>query len=347
MALLDTSRTEFDYINIISKGYVRPFITVVLASILFSGCSATLKTSDVSAPRIHNMAPDFIAYWNRVKAMPSGEKISFLKSDFFPKFPEFYRYKIQKWEKNGKMPDEELAKHLDEFHQLEAEFVQKTKEITSNLNSTMASFIKSVPGLNKDFDIYITHSFGEMDGGTRRIGDKIYFILGVDGMIKYHKDFSSEIPFFHHELFHVYHGQYLPEEDILWVALWAEGLATYVSEQLNPQASMKDLMLDLPEGMIGKIQANIDYHWMDLTEKLTSKNEVDYETYFLLSSKDKKIVKRAGYYLGYLLAKEIGRTRSVPQMAQMRSDEILPLLKATIGKIQKLKSKPNTKLRSY
>ena len=343
MALLESPRTVFDTIKIVSNGFMRPLITVVLTGILFSGCSATLKTSEVSAPRIHNMAPDFIAYWNRVKAMPTDEQVRFLKSDFFPKFPEFYKYKIQKWKKNGIMPDEELAKHLNEFHQLEAEFVLKTTEITSNLNSTMASFIKSVPGLNKDFDIYITHSFGEMDAGTRRIEDKIYFILGVDAMVKYHKGFSTETPFFHHELFHVYHGQFLPEEEILWVALWAEGLATYASEQLNPNASMKDLMLDLPEGMICEIDANINYYWMDLTKRLTSKSEVDYETYFLLSSKHKNIVRRAGYYLGYLLAKEIGRTRSVPEMAQMRSDEILPLLKATIAKIQKLKIKSNTK----
>ncbi len=194
-----------------------------------TSCSTTPTNTDAIGPRIHNIAPDFIKYWGRAQGMPSAKKIRLLKSEIFPMFPEFYHYKTQKWEKDGKSADEELAKHLTEFKQMETDFVKKTNEITTHLRTTMASFMKSVPGLNKDFDIYITHSFGEMDGGTRKIGEKMYFVLGVDGMVKYHKGFSSEIPFFHHELFHVYHGQYLAEEEVLWVALWAEGLATLVS----------------------------------------------------------------------------------------------------------------------
>jgi hypothetical protein len=70
-----------------------------------------------------------------------------------------------------------------------------------------------------------------------------------------------------------------------------------------------------------------------LTKKLTSRSDADYEAYFLMSSKDKKIVPRAGYYLGYLIAKEIGKTKSVSDMAQMKPGEILPLLKTTIEKL--------------
>ncbi len=313
---------------------------LIAVCVCLTACATKSKIErDANMPRIHNMAPDFIEYWGRVKEKSLPEQVSVLKSDFSPKFPEFYNYKIEKWKKVGRTPDEELGKTLKEYPQIEADFIKKTNEITTNLSSTMDSFLKSVPGLNKDFDVYITHSFGDMDGGTRKIGDKVYFILGIDGMVKYHKGFNSEIPFFHHELFHVYHGQYLPEDQVMWIALWAEGLATYASEKLNPDASMKDLMLDLPEGMVSRIDKNLDYHWADLTKKMTSRSDADYEAYFLMSSKDKKIVPRAGYYLGYLIAKEIGKTKSVPEMAQLKPDEILPLLKAAIEKVRKGKTK--------
>lgn len=102
---------------------------------------------------------------------------------------------------------------------------------------------------------------------------------------------------------------------------------------------MKDLILDNPEGMVSTIDINLEYHWTDLTNKLTSKIDADYETYFLLSSKNKNIVPRAGYYLGYLIAKEIGETKSISEMAQMKHTEILPLIKWTIDKLRKEKVK--------
>lgn len=309
---------------------------LIIFTFLTACTSATKNDLDASVPRIHNLAPDFIDYWLRVKDRPQGVQVSELKSDFFPKFPEFYKYKIERWKKAGKIPDEQIGETLKKYPQIESDFIKKSDEITTNLRSTMDSFLRAFPELRKDIDIYITHSFGEMDGGTRKIGNKIYFVFGIDGMAKFHQGFKSEIPFFHHELFHVYHSQYLQEEDALWNSLWVEGLATYASEQLNPNTSLKELMLDLPAGMVERIDANLDYHWADLNKKLNSKDESDYRTYFLMASKDTKIVIRAGYYLGYLIAKEIGKTKSLREMAQLKSYEILPLIKS---EIQKLRSK--------
>lgn len=313
---------------------------LIISHIFLVACSTNPKVQkDSNMPRIHNMAPNFLVYWDAVKTKPVNEQLIVLKSDFFPRFQEFYDYKIEKWKSAGKSPDNELVKVLNEFPAIEAGFRKKTNEITNSLKSTLNSFSESLPDLNKDFDIYITHSFGEMDGGTRKIGNKIYFILGIDGMVKYHKGFESEIPFFHHELFHVYHGQYLPEEQVLWIALWAEGLATYASQKLNPSASMKDLMLDIPEGMVSRIDNQLEFHWDDLSKKLESKTDADYETYFLMSSKDKKIIPRSGYYLGYLIAVELGKDRSVAELAKLKPTEILPLMKTAISRLRANKVK--------
>ena len=296
------------------------------------------KKESTEGPRVHNYAPAFIELWNKVESKSANEQLAALKEDFFPNFPQFYEYKIDKWKKAGKNPDEELKKQLAEFPKIKTEFIKKTNEITENLDSTLNSFVAAVPGLDRNFDVYITHSFGDMDGGTRKIGDKIYFILGIEGMVKYHKGFSSVIPFFHHELFHIYHGQYLPEEQVMWIALWAEGLATYASKKLNPKATQKDLMLDLPEGMVKRINSDLAYHWKDLRSKMTSTKDEDYETYFLMSSKGKRITSRAGYYLGYLLAKELGKTKTLPELAQMNPKEILPALEQ---KMDEMMAAPN------
>ncbi len=257
------------------------------------------------------------------------------KRHFSLSFRNFTNIRLKKWKEVGKNPDQELKKQLAQYPEIEEQFTRKTKEITNKLDSTLESFAAALPGLDRNFDVFITHSFGEMDGGSRKIDDATYFILGIDGMVKYHQGFASETPFFHHELFHVYHSQYFPEEQIVWIALWSEGLATYASEKLNPKASFRELLLDIPEGMVKRIEKDTAFHWKDLKSKLKSTNDDDYESYFSLSSKETRIVTRAGYYLGYLLAKEIGKTKSLSEMAQMDINTILPLLEQKIEELTK------------
>ena len=174
-----------------------------------------------------------------------------------------------------------------------------------------------------------------MDGGTRKINGKLYFIFGIDGMTKYHNGFKSEIPFFHHELFHIFHTQYISKDDEIFVPLWAEGLATYASETLNPNVSSMDLMLDIPNGMIEGINKDREYHWNKLLSKIDSIGEEDYEMFFLFSSMDKRLVKRSGYYLGYLLAKEIGKDMTIPEMAQLEKAKLRELIIKNIRKLSK------------
>lgn len=309
--------------------------SIGLFLILLMGCAMTSKKEvHNDGPRVHNLAPAFVELGNSIEGKPIDEQLKQLKSNFFPKFPEFYQYKIDKWKKAGKNPDEELIKQLEEYPQIKTEFAQKTQDISASLEDTIKSFTQTFPDLDKNFDVYVTHSFGEMDGGIRTIGGKNIFILGIDGMVKYHKGFTSEVPFFHHELFHVYHGQFLPDTQSIYLSLWSEGLATYISKKLNPNASLREMLLGLPEGMTEDIRKEWDYHWKNLTSKLTSTKDDDYETYFLFSSKHKKIIKRAGYYLGYLIAEEIGKTKSISEMAKMSPNEVLPLMKKAIQTIQ-------------
>ena len=315
-------------------------LTVILATFFLLGCATNDKSLKEAGPRVHNLAPDFINFWNKVKSQPAKLQVAKFKADFMPKFPEFYAWKIKKWKEQNKEPDQEIKRELAAFKKIERGFVKKTSQITNDLDATVKSFVDSVPDLDRDFDVYITHSFGDMDGGTRTIDDKQYFIFGIDGMVKYHGKMTTETPFFHHELFHVYHGQKFTgnqQDEWLWLALWFEGLATYASKKLNPQATYTDMLLDLPEGMVKRINNDFAFHWQDLSSKLESKDEKDYRHYFLMNSKHKRIVTRAGYYLGFLVVQEIGKTKTLSEMANMEYEEILPAIKKAMESIKPAK----------
>jgi hypothetical protein len=306
----------------------------LLIAVLLTALTSTVLAAE-TGPRVHNLAPTFLEFWSGVESQPAAERVQRLKTEVFPTFPEFYEYKVGKWRAAGRDPDAALANELEAFPAIRESFAKKTLEISRDLKATIASFVKALPDLDRNFDVYVIHSLNDMDGGTRQIGGKTYFILGIDGMVKYHQGASSEVPFFHHELFHMYHGQYLAETEQIWLALWMEGLATYASQKLNPGATYQDMLLDLPAGMVPAIDSRLAWHWKHLSARLDSTDPADYATYFQNSSKQSDVVGRAGYYLGYKVAAEVGKTMSLSQMAQLKAADVYPLVKATVQKLSR------------
>lgn len=285
--------------------------------------------------RVHNYAAAFLAYWQSVESLPLQEQIEAFHATMAPQFPAFYTYRMQQWTNAGQQPDVELGKQLQAFPALKAQFVEKMQQFAGQLSECIASFQDAHPGFEADkHDVYLVHSFGEMDGGTRVIDGKFYFLFGIDQMARGHTHFDSEVPFFHHELFHVYHNQYLTTEpwQYLWKVVWTEGLAVFVAKQLSPNATPAELLLDSPAGMIDAIEADAQTHWSDLQSKMYSSSEQDYETYFLTSSSSAKIAHRAGYYLGYVLVQHISQTMTTTQMVQLQASDIVPLLQSAIAR---------------
>ena len=149
----------------------------------------------------------------------------------------------------------------------------------------------------------------------------MFFIFGVDGITKYHNA-TTDLPFFHHELFHMYHAQFVNSGAHLYDAVRGEGMATYVSDVLNPTADWKGLMLDIPEGLVPECDRKIEFLVKDLLAKLNSTADVDYTTYFLMKSTDSNIPKRAAYYVGYLVAKELNKTTPLDELIKLQDDSL-------------------------
>jgi RimJ/RimL family protein N-acetyltransferase len=110
------------------------------------------------------------------------------------------------------------------------------------------------------------------------------------------------IPGMQHELFHRYHRQFFGFEASSayprWTALWAEGMASYVSERLNPSASDLDLSR-VPLGMVREVDDRRGELAADFLRRFESTAEKDATLYFNnTNSKDAFVPARAGYQLG-------------------------------------------------
>jgi hypothetical protein len=186
-----------------------------------------------------------------------------------------------------------------------------------------------------DFPIYVTATFGNLDGAGRVVAGHPALVLGVDTIAEF--ETATQLPvFLSHELFHRYHSQSagfsddLAERDLIWRLLWAEGLATYVSARLHPSNPLRDALI-LPQDLDARAKPFLPQMAAEL---LTAADRVDPATFgrfFVGRSPEAERLgwpPRAGYYVGYLVAQDLGRRRDLAQLAHMRG----PALRAEIGR---------------
>lgn len=305
---------------------------VPLALVMTAGLGGAKNAA--AKPRIHDYTIEFLRYWDDARELPAAEQVAHFKSEVVPLFPEFYAYRFEAWRRAGLDSDAELARALEEFPLLETSFRTRAKEFAGRIDGALRSFKEAFPDFDDEIDVYVINSLFEMDGGTRTLGGRSYFLFGIDGMAKYHRG-SDDLPFFHHELFHIYHQQHGAWNERLFESLWAEGLATYISSVLNPTADLEALMLDFPVGLVAQCTKVMEFLIADLTSRLESDAEEDYETYFLPSLEHERVPKRAGYYVGYLVAQELHASRSLPELVDLRDDGLLAAVREALTSIDR------------
>lgn len=304
----------------------------MLAKIFLILLVSTLAHAKVE---VVNLANNFLAFWENTKEFSSEQKLKVFHQEIVSKFPLFYTYRLDSFRKMGLDSDKEVLNYLNEFSGIAAKFSQLTKEFPLIFEKEAQSFSEKFKDFNSDFSVYLIHSLDEMDGGVRLLGDKEFFIFGLESMIKY-QNFSNKVPFIHHELFHQYHFQKQKSEfsEELWQYLWIEGLATYMAHMLNPSATYIDIGLDVPVGLVSQCEKNFLVITDTLLSAWESKSGEDYAKFFSAGSKSEVIPPRAGYYFGYLLAREMSKLNPELNLVDLRGDSLKNLIRETLLKLR-------------
>jgi hypothetical protein len=180
--------------------------------------------------------------------------------------------------------------------------------------------------------IYLVHSLGEFDGGMRTLGGNGHLMFGADVMARLYADKDIR-PFFHHELFHLHHSRTFRDCDKIFCNLWSEGLATYVSHRLNPKASDAELLLNEPEPLRPAVEANRTEAVCTTLANLENEDRTLNRALFSSGRLNERLPGRFGYYLGYLIAAEAGRARSLQQLAALSADEARPVVEEGLRRL--------------
>lgn len=299
-------------------------LLIAIAALTVSGAQA----EDV---QVRNLAGAFAATWDATQQLPMAERIAAFKQQVASQYPEFYA--ASRFETEEKQ-DARIARAIENFGPIRQAYLDKVNNFGAAMPVHVATFRKAFPDFELRMPTSLVHSLGEMDGGTRRLGDgKVHLIFGADVMTLVHRD-SDEAAFFHHELFHTHHDNVGHcESDAVWNALWREGLATYVSYALNPKANKQELLLDFPKGMVEATQAQLPKAWKHLQQVLDSTDRPTYSELFMLNGPKADLPRRRGYYLGYLVASDAAKTHDMQSMARLGCAEAHALVEATVKKL--------------
>ena len=301
--------------------------SIFVASLLAVGAEPEQSTRY----ELVDLASSYATFWDESQDLPARERVAAFKARFEALLPGFVSAKRVGW-MTSEQYDSAIIQSFEQFPGIRDHFTALTSGFAKLLAPAYDSFERAFPDLRPVGPIYIVHSIGEFDGGTRNVSGQSRLLFGADVMAQVHH-FGDETPFFQHELFHVYHAQFFSECEEMWCVLWSEGLAVLVAQRLNPRATDAELLLTSPQPIRPEVDRNRSAAVCAVASRLSSTDSADYASLFSNSSPIANLPPRFGYYVGYLVATEAARVRSITELAHLDNKNAGDLVTATLAQL--------------
>lgn len=287
----------------------------------------------IAAPAAAQDAPAFTAltqqlddFVTETAAMPQPDRIKLFRERFNALLPGFYA------PRNGATEEQynsKVEKNLAAYPALRDKFLAAARDFSAAYVRGNQHFRRYFPDYAPTMPIYLVHSLGEMDGGTRSINGKTVAVFGADVIARIHNA-ATIGPFLDHELFHFHHARYFSECEPVWCNLWTEGLATYVASRMNSTENDRTLMLTTPRPIRPEVEPKLAEAMCYARARLDSVDPEVYASFFYGNGKS-PYPPRFGYYLGYLIAKKIGDGKTLDALAKMTREQVKPLIEKTLA----------------
>ncbi|WP_400192270.1 DUF2268 domain-containing putative Zn-dependent protease [Hymenobacter sp. B81] len=319
-------------------------LALAATALLPGGCRSALTPTPAPAAsaapaagyQVVDLMPAFLEFWQQAQNHDQATQVRLFQQRLADRYPEVYNQSVL-----GGPADKTFAENLPARYAKVQPLVQPrmalverlSRQIGQDLPRYEASFRQTFPDLRYHGRIYFLYSLGGFDGGTRTVQGEQALLFGLDMIAFVYGEEADPQPFFHHELFHLYHSQFFGRDETLAAALWREGLATYVAHALNPSAAGVNLF-GLPRNTPARVQAELPRYARELRAALGSTSRDDYARFFLGGTDEQAATPgRAGYYLGYLVAQKLARHHSLPELAHAQLAQLRPEIEQALAEL--------------
>jgi hypothetical protein len=303
---------------------------------MLAGTAAWARASPATAappqPALDDRMPAFWQAYDASRTQPEDARIEALLANFFQLNEALYR------RAGGRVPDDTaLRAWLPVFDPMAPSVRQLHARLVADLPAHVEHFVAALP----DFDpaaspMVLMPSLFRFDAHLEPDGAQLPLFFGADGIVRYHGPTADLGVLMSHEIFHCYQAQRQPAlsldpQPTLFSGLWLEGTATYASERLNPGASLRHVLLD-DEALWRDGPALAPRIATEVLARIDSTADADLSA-FLSAGHQGDWPARAGYYIGLLAARRIGRTLGLREMASLPAPQVRERLAAALAEI--------------
>jgi len=280
---------------------------------LSSAAVAVAMPAQASVESYVDLMPDFWRAYDAAQVEP--DRAASLVQSFFDPNAEIYAGA------GVKVDASRVAKWLPGFDPMAADVRRLTTRFPDLYAGHVRHFARAFPDFRRDqAPIYLMPSLFRFDGHLQPWRGKLPLFIGLDGVARYHGADADLSVFLDHEAFHLYQAQAMPGLSLeattpLFAAIWQEGVATYVSSRLNPEASRLHVLLDdkpLAEAAPEAVAAGA----REALARLDSTADED-QARFLSAGYKGPGPARLGYRLGFEVAERAGRHMPLRAMARL------------------------------
>lgn len=234
---------------------------------------------------------------------------------------------------HGRFYDNRVAQWLDRFDSMVPAIRTLSDRAHAAWSAHERRFRMHFPGYRPTNPIWFLVSLFAFDGYTRQWQGRQMMFFGLDGIVEQHGSTPDLKVLFDHEGFHLYQMQVNPlAAATLWARLWREGLATYASQRLNPDAALSDVLIsqDLaaaPPGLVSRAAADALANLDEL------EGPVAHRLFDLGYTGD--LPARTGYLLSLHVAQRAGATRTLDGLARLSTEDARAIVRAELAKLAK------------
>lgn len=304
-------------------------ILTAAALLAVAGCAAQSSVMGAqSPPRLGftDLTDDYAAAFDAAAGRPDAERAAALRRAMAPMLPGFYD--AARFGDGAAGYEQRMAAYMADYPARRDAIATVARRFGAMFDPAVADFERRIGPLPTETPVFLVVSMGEFDGATRDLAGRTHLLFGADMIAEYHG--GEARAFVQHELFHIYHGQRFAGCGEVWCALWSEGLATYAAQQLNPQASDAELLLTIPEPIRPAVERNRAEAMCAVLARLDSTDLTDRDALFSSGRLSPNLPPRFGYLVGLWVAADLGRTRSLSDLAEWNGPELRSAIEASL-----------------
>lgn len=237
----------------------------------------------------------------------------------------------------GPLMDKQILRSLEAVRR-DGDHPELRQLLRTRLGATSAAF-RVFGDFKCNFTIYFADTLGALDGAGRIVDGQRALVLGIGALAREQSQISLPV-FLTHEFFHRYHFEAagfsddLEDRQEIWRNLWAEGLATYVSEVLTPGATSADALM-IPRDLEQRAEPLTARMASELLGGLDGMDEDLFNRYFATNPRTDRhgIPPRAGYYVGYVVARRLAARHTLAELAHLKGEPLHSALADTLREL--------------